>query len=137
MQTFLAAVPALAPVLAGVAGLVVAVRYGLGRVLPPAVRAWVEAAAYFALAAAAVYAWGVWHLVAWEVVDSCAPARAAALVQRIRPEYFFPLQRCTPEEHLVPGYVNPLIVVFLVAAVSCAGTAVAIACHCLRARSSR
>lgn len=108
------------------AALIAAIRYLLARLLPPAAKPWAEVAAYFALGALAVRAWGLWHSVSWDVAVSCELAHAAGYGL----EQFLPLEgECAPAYDLVPGYVNRLIVVFLVAAVSCAGTAVALRCH--------
>ncbi|MEU7997059.1 hypothetical protein AB0B83_17205 [Micromonospora sp. NPDC049060] len=87
------------------------------RELPTAPRFWVRAAGILLLSAAEVYLFGlVYVAVFWSHVRDVCVSRYQNWDSAYGQARYWPLERkCTAHIDMVPGYVNPLIVVLLVA----------------------
>ncbi|MFJ5215893.1 hypothetical protein ACIP98_14345 [Streptomyces sp. NPDC088354] len=90
-------------------------------------RNWAVAAGISLLLATLTWGYGAWHMVALDMEESCTLIHH----QRYDPDYalgseqIFPLtQKCNASYDMVPGFVNPSIVLFLGLTVLCAGAGV-------------
>ncbi|NJP71370.1 hypothetical protein [Streptomyces sp. C1-2] len=90
---------------------------------PPARRA--AAAAGFLLCALALYLWGASHMFATDIEETCTLQHHQPLEPAYGHTSLVPLhRRCNAHFDLVPPYVNPGVVAYLVACACCLGTAV-------------
>ncbi|MFV2112703.1 hypothetical protein ACFHW0_10250 [Micromonospora sp. LOL_025] len=108
---------ALALTVPAVVLIVGAIRRG-SRQLHAATRPWVLAAGSLLLAAAEVYLFGLVHMVVfWADVREACISRYHNWDSAYGRPHYWPLERkCTASIDMVPGYVNPLVVILLVAA---------------------
>ncbi|WP_329138450.1 hypothetical protein [Streptomyces sp. NBC_00670] len=96
------------------------------RLLPggPTVR-WAAAAAGFLLCALALYLWGASHMFATDIEETCTLQHHQPLDPAYGHTSLVPLHReCNAHFDLVPPYVNPGVLAYLVACVCCLGAAV-------------
>ncbi|MFC5923668.1 hypothetical protein [Micromonospora vulcania] len=82
-------------------------------------------AGYLTLAAAAMYVFGFVHLTYWATPRETCIVRYGTWDGRYGHASYWPLERkCADDIDMVPGYVNPLIVILLTGALTCALIAV-------------
>lgn len=98
------------------------------RRFPLPVRPWVRAAAYALSTATATYLWGAWHLFAWNISAVCSIRSGQPYDPAYDQVTLWPLGRkCNASFDLVPGYVNPTLVVLLTATVLSVAVATGVA----------
>ncbi|MCC8250067.1 hypothetical protein [Saccharothrix luteola] len=93
--------------------------------VPGTARRWAVAASCAPLAAFLVYAWGAIHLYTPDVRETCDLEHGGWDPAHGQVTYFPLSRRCNAYQDLVPAYVNPTVVVLLVAAALFACLAVA------------
>ncbi|UBU15283.1 hypothetical protein [Nonomuraea gerenzanensis] len=110
--------------LGALALIVMMIRVLTGKLFPAPVGRWVQAAAYTALAGGAMYVWGAFHLFTLDVRETCLLQHGQGW-EPGHGERFFPLsKRCNADYDLVPGYVNPVVMLCLAGVVLFAALAV-------------
>nr|WP_042194605.1 hypothetical protein [Kibdelosporangium sp. MJ126-NF4]CEL21430.1 hypothetical protein [Kibdelosporangium sp. MJ126-NF4]CTQ96003.1 hypothetical protein [Kibdelosporangium sp. MJ126-NF4] len=96
----------------------------LPKLAPPA-RRWARAALYTPILALVVYAWGAMSMFTLDTEEVCRLVHHERYDPGVAGEHYFPLsKRCNGGFDLVPSWVNPTVVVLLVATAVFAALAV-------------
>ena len=103
-------------------------------------RNWVVAAGIFLFLATLTSGHGTWHMFALDKEEFCT----VVLYQRydlkyaLGSEQIFPLtQKCDASYDMVPGFVNPAVIIFLGLAILCVGVSVSASIRGRRPASTR
>ncbi|MBW8698498.1 hypothetical protein MBT84_02795 [Streptomyces sp. MBT84] len=103
-------------------------------------RNWVVAAGILLFLATLTFGYGTWHMFALDKEEFCT----VVLHQRYDPRYalgseqIFPLtQKCNTSYDMVPGFVNPAVIISLGLAILCVGVSVSAAIRRRRPASIR
>ncbi|MCE7006078.1 hypothetical protein LWC34_25055 [Kibdelosporangium philippinense] len=98
-------------VLAPVVLVAAVVHIMVGRRMRGPARVFTETAILALLATVLMYAWGAWHMFAWDIEETCTLAGQSFEPRFVLDTSMFPLsKKCNADYDLVPSYVNPAVI---------------------------